>query len=380
MLIALLSLAAALQQGDRPPYKSSYRVVNAHHHWMVPDEEAVRVQIDVMDAAGVAVTVNLDGGRVDGTLPAWMALEKKFPGRFVTLVKFTLKDFERVAEPGFFDSLVREVEGAARLGARGVKVWKDLGMLIKDGSGALLKVDDPRLDPFWARCGELGLPVFIHTADPREYWETLTYNNPLYGARKEEDQLHRLPGMPTWEDLMAQRDNVVRKHPKTTFVGVHFGSMECDLRGLAERLDRFPNFHVDSAARLRNLGRVNPRAVRDFFVKYQDRILFGTDGVLLGGRRKNRGANILVYPMDDHEWERIDPKDVEGVRRWKAGQARFYGRNLEYYETDRLDLVDPFGGENEWNRLSGAKLPPEVLEKFYHANAERLVPGLRPDK
>jgi hypothetical protein len=379
MTIALLALAAALQ-AERPPHKTSYRVINAHHHWLAPDERAIRVQLEVMDANGIAAAVNLDGGRVNGTLPAWMELQRKFPGRFVTFVKFTLKDFERVGEPGFFDSLPREVEGASRMGARGVKVWKDLGMLIKDASGALIKVDDPRLDPFWARCGELGLPVFIHTADPRDFWETLAYNNPLYGARKEEDQLHRIPGMPSWEDLIAQRDNVVRKHPRTTFVGVHFGSMEWDLRGLGERLDRFPNFHVDSAARLRVLGRVNPRAVRDFFIKYQDRILFGTDGSLLGGRRRGRGANILVYPMDDHEWERIDPADVDGVRRWTSGQVRFYGRNFEYYETARLDVIDPFGSDGDWNRLSGAELPPEVLEKFYHANAERLIPGLRGDK
>jgi predicted TIM-barrel fold metal-dependent hydrolase len=381
MKLALLAVAALLfQQGDRPPYKTSYRVVNAHHHWLNPDEDAVRIQIEVMDAAGIAVAVNLDGGRVDGDLPAWMELQKKHPGRFVTFVKFTLKDFVRVGEPGFFESLVREVERAAKMGARGVKVWKDLGMVIREGSGALLRVDDPRLDPFWARCGDLGLPVLLHTADPKDFWDPLTYNNPLYGARREEDQLRRFPGMPSWEELMAQRDNVVRKHPRTTFIGAHFASMEHDLQGLGERLDRFPNLHVESAARLRVLGRVNPRGVRDFFVKYQDRILFGSDHSILAGPRKVRRANIMVYPVDDPEWTRIDPKDADAVAGWKAGQLRFYGRNFEYYETDRLDLVDPFGRDTDWNRLSGARLPPEVLEKFYRANAERLIPGIAPNK
>src|SRR5688572_16176826 len=213
MKTTILALAGLVlcQQGDRPPYKTPYRVVNAHHHWLTPDEDAVRVQLEVMDAASIAVAVNLDGGLSDGSLKAWIELERKYPGRFVTFVKFTQKEFERVGEPGFFESLGRDVERAAKMGARGVKVWKDLGMIIRDGSGALLKVDDPRLDPFWAKCGELGLPVMIHTADPKDFWDPITYGNPLYGARKDEDQLHRVPGMPGWEALIEQRDNVVRK-------------------------------------------------------------------------------------------------------------------------------------------------------------------------
>jgi uncharacterized protein len=378
MQIAILSLVAALfPQAEPPPYKTSYRIINAHHHWIAPDEDAVRVQIEVMDAVGIAKAVNLDGGRTDGNLQAWMALERKFPGRFVTFAKFTWKDFEKIGEPGFFESLVREVEAAAKTGIRGVKIWKDLGMLIRDGSGALVKVDDPRLDPFWNRCGELGLPVLIHTADPRDFWEPITYNNPLYGARKDEDQLHRIPGMPSWAELMAQRDSVVRKHPRTTFIGAHFGSMEYDLQGLGERLDRYPNFFVESAARIRVLGRLRPEAVRDFFIKYQDRILFGSDNGVLMGRRKSPGPNILIYPVDDREWPRLDPKNSETVTRWKTAQALFYGRNFEYYETDHLGLVDPFSSATGWDRMSGARLPAEVLEKFYRTNAERLIPGLK---
>jgi uncharacterized protein len=381
-MTVLLALAGLLlfQQGDRPPHKTTYRVINAHHHWLSPSEEAVRVQIEVMDAVGIAAAVNLDGGLADGSLKAWLELERNHPGRFATFVKFTEKEFVRVGEPGFFESLARDVETAAKMGARGVKVWKDLGMVIKDVSGALLKVDDPRLDPFWIKCGELGLPVMIHTADPKDFWDPMTYDNPLYGARKDEDQLHRVPGMPSWEALIEQRDNVIRKHPKTTFIGAHFADMANDLKGLADRLDRYPNLYVESAARLRLLGRVNPKAVRDFFIKYQDRILFGTDNAVLSGPRKTKGANILIYPMDDDSWGRIDPKDGEAVRRWKEGQVRFYGRNFEYYETDRLDLADPFGRDGDWNRMSGAKLPSEVLEKFYHGNAERLIPRLAPRK
>jgi hypothetical protein len=117
--------------------------------------------------------------------------------------------------------------------------------------------------------------------------------------------------------------------------------------------------------------------VRDFFVKYQDRILFGTDGGVLASRKAASGSkNILLYPVDDPEWARLDAKDENVVRPWKAGQARFYSRHFEYFETDRTDLVDPSSFEPGWAKLSGARLPAEVLEKFYHANAERLIPGL----
>jgi predicted TIM-barrel fold metal-dependent hydrolase len=377
LLGAALLAAPALPQAERPPYRTSYRVINVHHHWGDPDPDAVRAQIEVMDEAGVVAAVNLDAGRSDGTLPAWREQETKYPGRFVNFAKFTAKDFERLKDPGFFEELVRELERSAKLGIRGVKIWKDLGMIIRDGSGALLKIDDPRLDPFWAKCGELGLPVFIHSADPREYWYPLTYNSLHYGARSEEQQYYKIPGMPRWEELIEQRDNVVKKHPKTTFIGAHFGSMTFDLAGLAERLERYPNFHVESAARLRILGRLNPKAVRDFFVKYQDRILFGTDGLVLMTRKPSpEPKNILVYPIDDPSYVRTDPKDPQALRRWKDGQLRDYGRSFEYFETDHPDLRDPSHFEESWARLAGAKLPPEVLEKFYHGNAERLIPGL----
>ena len=374
----VLSFAASAPQDNERLYKTSYRVINVHAHFDAPNEEALKAELEVMDRVGIVSEVNLDVGRSDGNLPAWIELRKKHPGRFVLFAKFTLKDFARIKEEGFFEELVRELEREAKLGIQGVKIWKDLGMYIRDGSGVLLKVDDPRLDPFWTKCGELGLPVLIHTADPKEYWYPLTYNSLHYGTRSENDQHYRNSEMPRWEELIRQRDNVVAKHPKTTFIGAHFGSMTFELQQLAETLDRFPNFHVECAARLRILGRLNPQAVRDFFAKYQDRILFGTDGgVLLAGRKAGASKNITVYPVDDPDWVRVDPADADAVKRWTEKQALFYSRYFEYFETDRLDLVDPSGFAPESLRLRGAKLPAEVLEKFYHANAERLIPGLR---
>jgi predicted TIM-barrel fold metal-dependent hydrolase len=370
--------AAAAQERERPLYRSSYRVIDIHHHGDAPDPNTWRIRVEMLDRAGVSAVANLDAGRVDGTLPGWMELQKASPGRVLQFPKFSKKDFEGIQEPGFFDGLVKELQRAAERGARGVKIWKDLGMYIRDGSGKLLRIDDPRLDPFWTKCGELGLVVFIHSADPRDYWYPITYNSLDYGTRTEKDQFTNDPEMPSWEDLIAQRDAVVAKHPKTIFIGAHFASMTLDLSGLAERMDRYPNLYTECGARLRMLGRLNPKAVRAFFTKYQDRILFGTDiGGLLAGR-KTKSRNWSVYGVDDPDLIKIDLKDVEAVRRWQDRQVLSYSRHYEYFETDRTDLLEPGGYGAEWLRLAGVKLPPEILEKFYHGNAERLVPDFAP--
>src|SRR5262249_42857196 len=157
---------------------------------------------------------------------------------------------------------------------------------------------------------------------------------------------------PTWEELIRQRDAVLKKHPKTTFIGAHVGSETLDLQKLAETLDLYPNFNVDTSARLRLLGRINPMAVRDFFTKYQDRVLFGTDSSMLADVR---------------------PSNQDEVEHWKDRAARFYSRHLEYFETGKVGLMEPYGYGREWLRITGVKLPPAVLEKFYHANAERLI-------
>ena len=377
----VLSMAAwpapAAQERERPLYRTSYRVIDIHHHCDAPDPETWRIRVEMLDRAGVSAVANLDAGRVDGTLPGWLDLQKASPGRVLQFPKFSKKDFEGIQDPAFFDGLVKELRRAAERGARGVKIWKDLGMFIRDGSGKLLRIDDPRLDPFWTTCGELGLVVFMHSADPRSYWYPLTYNSPHYG-RPEEDQYDKIPGMPTWEDLIAQRDAVVAKHPKTIFIGAHFASMTLDLSGLAERLDRYPNLYTECGARLRLLGRLNPKAVRDFFTKYQDRILFGTDIGGLLAPRKMKSQNWLVYGVDDHDLPKIDVKDVEAIRRWQDRQVLAYSRHFEYFETDRTDLLEPWGFGSDWFRMSGVRLSPDVLEKLYHGNAERLVPAFAP--
>jgi predicted TIM-barrel fold metal-dependent hydrolase len=340
------------QDEDRPLYKSSYRIINVHRHCDQPNAALVRSELAVMDRVGVSALVVLDGGTTDGKLPDWLALRKKFPGR---LIVFSNVPWRRIKQESFFQDIVTEVTAQQRMGAHGVKIFKDLGMTIRGPDGKLLKGDDPRLDPFWERCGEVGLPVLLHMADPREYWYPLTFNSFHYGMRSEGEQHYDRAKMPSWEELIRQRDSILAKHPKTKFIGAHMGSLTFDLDQLGKTFDKYPNFYVDCSARTRILGRLNPNAVRDFFVKYQDRILFGTDSSVLN--------NVM-------------PDDVKAVQAWQDKAARFYSRHLEYYETDQLGLMEPYGWGKEWLRLPGVKLPPAVLEKFYHANAEKLIPDL----
>jgi predicted TIM-barrel fold metal-dependent hydrolase len=249
-------------------------------------------------------------------------------------------------------------------------------MYVRDASGELLKADDRRLDPFWAKCGQLGLPVLIHTADEKEYWQPLTYNSIHFGLRSEKEQHHGNPRMPSWEELIRQRDAVLARHPKTNFIGAHMGSQGHDLKRLEETFARHSNFYADTSARHRVFGRLNPPAIRAFFEKNQDRVLFGTDAqVLLQGRKQP--YDISIYPTENPNQIFVDLTDTAAVKTWQGRAAQMYSQALQYFETDRLDLMDPARSGGSWLRMAGAKLPPVVLEKFYHGNAERLIPGLK---
>lgn len=373
--LALQHVYDGRTEAAEPPYKTKYRVIDMHCHCPVASEPALLAHFAVMDEVGIDALVILDGDSPRGSLPVWLELQQKYPRRLAVFAKI---DFSDVKQPTFFDDLVQKLERQAQQGIQGVKVWKDLGMSVRDASGRLLAVDDPRLDPFWAKCGELRLPVALHTADPKEYWHPLTYHSIHYGLRTETDQHYHNPEMPSWDELMRQRDHVLEKHPRTNFIGNHLGSLEFDLERLGQTFEKYPNFFVDCAARLRMLGRLNPPAVRDFFTRYQDRLLFGTDiGILRSGEKvKRTSANITIYPSENPNTLCIDPADADALRKWQDRVMLDYAEWLQYFETDRVDLVDPTHSGGAWLRIFGAKLPDAVLEKFYHANAERLVPAL----
>ena len=349
---ALLPEFLNAQEQRGPLYKSRYHIVDAHTHCGAPHDDSVPAQLDIMSQTGVNKFVvllfdtlgwNYAGGWSKDKMSGWPKLLKRFPE---DLIVFGTMDFDRATWSTFFHDILQTLEWQAELGVQGIKLWKNLGMHVRDGNGKLLKIDDPRFDPYWAKCGELGLPVLIHSADPRMYWtESLKGRKP---------RMHQ-SWMPSWEELIQQRDAILKRHPGTTFIGAHFGSMSSDLPMVAKTLDAYPNFNVDVASRLRFMEAPSPETVREFFTKYQDRVLFGTD-------------TFVPY---------IDGilKSPERMVQWKDLRSRVYAWYLEYFETDHQNLVEPF--PNSKLVLSGAKLPPEVLEKFYHINAEKLIPGIK---
>ena len=359
--VAPRAFAAPADPGE--VYNSSYRIVDVHTHGAWPTPSALQAQFAVMDATGVdALTLLLfdpagfpfNGGWSETNLRAWLELRRQFPER---LNVFGTVDFGRAAkEPAFFQAIVTELQAAAKLGMQGIKIWKNLGMHHRDASGALLKIDDSRLDPFWTQCGALGLPVLIHTADPREYWYPNTFNTFQY-KQGNTARYYEHPAVPGWEELIRQRNHLLQKHPETKFIAAHFASLTSDLDELGELLDKFPNLSVECSARLRFLYRYHPDAIRDFFIKYQDRILFGSDIFLIADEKTLR--------------------DETALKTWRQRQTRSYSDYLKYFETDHMVTV-PGGYQSQWLRLKGIHLPPAVLEKFYHRNAERLIPGSAP--
>ena len=311
-------------------------VIDVHTHL---GRERFALTIQVMERVGLQTMVNLSGGFGEG-LRQTLAEAERFPGRFVT---FCGVDFSGIDEADFGEKQAKELRRSAEAGAQGLKIFKSLGLRLRDRSGQLLAVDDPRLDPLWEEAGELGLPVLIHTADPADFWKPVTPENPFY---------HTLQARPEWSyfgtdipphrELLYQRDRVVERHSETTFVAAHMGDAVEDLEYLACELDKNPHLFLDTSARLNRLGSSKDlREVRNFFLNYQDRLLFGTDC----------GANFR---------SQADLPQME----------EFYRRHWSFFETAERGFLAPF--TNDWH-IDGINLPKEVLRKLYWENARRLL-------
>jgi len=291
----------------------------------LPPEQVVKV----MDATNVRTIVILTGMWGDQLQAVFDEMVKPYPGRFMV---FTQIDWSKIDDPEFSNEMVRQIDDAVSRGARGLKLLKDLGLGVRDKTGKLIAVDDPRLDPIWEECGKLGIPVFIHTGDPEAFFRPIDNTNERYEELIEHpDWSFYGKDFPSLESLLEARNRVFAKHPHTRFVSLHMGWPE-NLDWVSNMLDRHPNAMVEFGAREAELGR-QPRRAREFFLKYQDRVMFGTDN----------GVTADMYRNNFRFLETAD----EYFDYWGApGQGRF--------EISGLNLSDP------------------VLEKIYHKNAERL--------
>jgi predicted TIM-barrel fold metal-dependent hydrolase len=339
--------------------RARYPLIDIHTHLTsrarsvagVPHGEAIRVRVGpeellpTMDRKNVRTMVNLTGGVGAGLKEAIATFDRAHPGRFVT---FTEPSYDRLNEPGFPQWQAEEVGRAKAVGAKGLKVLKALGLYLREQvtEGPLLKVDDERFDPLWEACGSLGLPVAIHVSDPEAFFLPIDRFNERY------EELHAHPNwsfhgkdFPSNDELLAARDRLFAKHPKTTFIALHVGHHAENLGGVAAAMDRFPNMYVELGARIGELGR-QPRTARQFFETYQDRIVFGTDAVPNG-----------------HE----TPQQVFGDRLYEI-YYRFLETEDEYFDYAPAD-VPPQG---RW-RIYGLGLPEAILRKVYFENVARLI-------
>lgn len=333
---------------EHPVPRAKFPAVDLHAHPTfrartdggIPRGEAITVRnppdqlLAMMRERNLRTIVDLTGGTGSGLVEAVRTFQTPHPDRFVV---FTEPSYDRIAEPGYATWQAEELARAKAAGARGLKVLKVLGLFLRErvDSGPLVKVDDPRFDPMWEACAALDLPVAIHVSDPVAFFLPVDAHNERY------EELNRHPDWsfhgrdyPSNAEILAARDRVLARHPKTTFIGLHVGHASEDLVAASAALDRFPNLHVGIAARIGELGR-QPRASQRFFDRYQDRILFGTDG-----------PQDALYPI--------------------------YFRFLET-EDDYFDYsTGPIPSQGRW-KIYGLGLSDPILRKVYAGNAERLL-------
>jgi predicted TIM-barrel fold metal-dependent hydrolase len=310
-------------------------VIDVHNHVNdaggIHDEAMQPAEvIKIMDAANVKKIVILTGMWGEKLQGVINQMVKAYPDRFMV---FTQIDYSKIDDANFGAEMVKQLDESVARGARGVKVLKDLGLGVRDKSGKLVAVDDPRLDPIWEECGRLGIPVAIHTSDPVAFFKPVDSHNERY----EELMMNPTwsfygPKFPSKETLMAQRNHIVEKHPRTTFIALHVANWPENLDLVSSWLDKYPNMVVEFGAREAELGR-QPRRARTFFEKYQDRILFGTDS---------------------------------------QPEGKMYANYFRWLETaDEYFEYWGYPGQGRWE-IYGMELPDEILKKVYSGNAERI--------
>jgi predicted TIM-barrel fold metal-dependent hydrolase len=316
---------------ENPVVRARFPVIDIHsHHYNMPSQDLSGV-ITAMDSLNIGVLVNLSGGSGAHLKGAIENIREHYPNRFLV---FANVDFEGVGTPQWGERAAARLEADVRNGAAGLKIFKSLGLRYTDTEGKRIPVDDPRLDPVWEKCAELGIPVLIHSADPKSFWDPMDSNNERWLELKTRPRRKRSGTNPApWNQIIEEQHRMFRKHPETIFINAHMGWYANDLGTLSRLMDEIPNMYVGIGAIIAELGR-QPRAAREFFIRYQDRILFGKDS-------------------------------------WVPSEFPTYFRVLE-----TADEYFPYHKKyHAFWAMYGMDLPEEVLRKVYHQNALRILPS-----
>jgi predicted TIM-barrel fold metal-dependent hydrolase len=318
-----------------PVTRARYPIIDVHSHqfnaYSMTAEQAAKLVAE-MDQLNLRALVNLSGGWGDSLAVGLRNLKGRFPSRFLVFANI---DFRSIDEPDFGSRAAAQLERDVRNGAQGLKIFKNLGMEVRERSGRRVPTDDPRLDPIWRKAGELGIPVLIHTGDPAPFWQPHDNNNERWLELKEFPNRARPAGKyPPFDSIMAEQHRLFGKHPNTTFINAHLGWYGNDLGKLGGLLDRYPNMYTEIGAVLAELGR-QPHSARAFLTRYQDRVLFGKD---------------LYNPVEYHTYFRV----------------------LETAD----EYFDYYRRRHAFWKMYGMDLPDDVLKKLYYKNALRIIPGI----
>jgi predicted TIM-barrel fold metal-dependent hydrolase len=304
--------------------------INNHQNNMSPQH--LQELVKVMDTLNMAVMNNLSGSSGENLKKSVDNIRSTAPKRFSLFANI---NFTGIGENGWTEKAVAQLEADVKNGAMGLKIFKNLGFSVKDNTGKRVTVDDVRLDAVWKKCGELKIPVLIHTADPKQFWEPLDNNNERWLELVTRPNRKRGDTDPApWQQLIDEQHRMFKKHPGTTFIAAHFDWHANDLDKLSKFMDEMPNIYVEFGAIIAELGR-QPIAANKFFTKYQDRILFGKDS-----------------------WE---PQEYTTYFRVLETKDEYFPYHKKYHAF--------------WS-MYGMGLPDEILKKIYYKNALRLLPSL----
>ncbi len=317
---------------EHPVERAKFTFIDVHSHQFRMGTQDLSTLIKDMDRLNEGIMVNLSGGSGEDLKAKLRNVKQHYPNRFAI---FANVDFNDVGGSNWGERAAAQLEEDVKSGAKGLKVYKSLGLRNTDVNGKRVAVDDPRLDPIWEKCAELGIPVLIHSADPKSFWDPMDSNNERWLELKTHPRRKRSATDPApWQQIIDEQHRMFKKHPKTKFINAHMGWYANNLDKLDEFMQEMPNMYVGIGAIIAELGR-QPKRARAFFIKYQDRILFGKDS-------------------------------------WKPEEFPTYFRVLE-----TADEYFPYYKKyHAFWAMYGLDLPDEVLKKVYYKNALELIPGL----
>jgi predicted TIM-barrel fold metal-dependent hydrolase len=320
------------------------------HTLIAPIDESIDTALALFKRVGVVKFCNKNGGFPGSrSFAATLQIKHKLRERFEFFVNVS---WNRVVESGWGEFEADRFEQAVRFGAKGIKFFKAMGLGARDANEKLIPMDDPRFDPILERAAKLNAVVAIHVGDPKAFFEPPTPNNERY------DELKLAPDWsfygqdyPPLMELWKQMERLVSRHPGTTFLLIHLGLAE-DLDYMEKFLDSHPQVFVDTSARVPEFGRHPTEKLRRFFLKFQDRILFGTDLAISPGEWQLGSVSETPVGFED--------------------AVKFYQAHFRFFETDDKNIDHPTPIQGRW-KVNAIHLPSDVLHKLYYANAERLI-------